>query len=51
MSAIIDNNKDSENDYLLPTPSDQDPHAIKIKIYLFSTSKFLEIFIYRKSLV
>jgi hypothetical protein len=41
LSQLIDSNRDSSMDFLLPTPADGDPTAIKIKIYLFSTPKCL----------
>lgn len=40
-----------KDDFLLPTPSEGDIKGIKIRIYLFSTPKFININIYKKSLV
>jgi hypothetical protein len=51
LSTYIDNTNDSSADFLLPTPSEDDPAAIKIKIYMFSTPKFMQIYIYKKSSV
>ena len=48
---MIDATKDSANDFLLPTPSEGDSSAITLKVYLFSTPKCLQLYIYRKSLV
>jgi hypothetical protein len=36
---------------LLPTPSEGDPNGIKIKIYMFSSPKMVEIYIFRKTSV
>lgn len=48
---MIDDVKDSSNDFLLPTPAQGDPNAISIKVYLFGTPKLMQIYIYRKSMV
>ncbi|CDW71590.1 UNKNOWN [Stylonychia lemnae] len=51
LTTIIDNNNENSHDFLLPTPSTGDSKAISIKIYLFTTPKFIQIYIYRKSQV
>lgn len=51
LTSFIDNSNESELDFLLPTPSDGDNNSIRIKIFLFSTPKFLCIHINRGSKV
>ena len=42
---------DIGSNFLLPTPSEGDSNAIKIKIYMFKTPKMLEIYIFKKTIV
>lgn len=51
LTALLDCTEDQEGDFLLPTPSDDDPLAVKIKIYLFGTSNFLQLNISKVSKV
>ena len=52
LTTFIDNAKSSEQDFLLPTPQEGDTaNGIKIKIYLFSTPKFMCIHILKSSKV
>jgi hypothetical protein len=49
-SFLDDSSKaNSEGDFLLPIPSEGDPTAVKIKIYLFSTPKFINVTINKAS--
>lgn len=40
-----------EGDYLLPTPSEGDPGAVRIKIFLLATPKFMELTILKQAKV
>lgn len=49
LTAFLDDPKESEGDFLLPTPSDGDQSAITIRIYLFGTPSFLSVKISRRT--
>ena len=51
MSDFIENIDENGSNFLLATPSEGDNKGIKIKVYLFSTPKMIEIFIYKKTQV
>jgi hypothetical protein len=54
LSSLLDedpNAAQKQNDFLLATPSEGDNKGIKIRIYLFSTPKFMSINIFKKSKV
>jgi len=37
LSTFIESQKESESDFLLPVPNDNDDYGIRINIYLFGT--------------
>ena len=51
LSDFIVNSRESESDFLLTQPSDNDPNCIKIKIWFFSEPKGIDIQISKKNKV
>lgn len=54
LSSLLDDEPNSatkRDDFLLPTPSEGDNKGIKIRVYLFSTPKFMNINIFKKAKV
>lgn len=51
LSECLMNNKDTEFDFLLPVPSENDLNSIRVKVFLLQTPQHLELHIAKKSLV